>query len=354
MQRLLLYVASMADQGIDAQGIAVAGANAYVANAYGQSISRIDLTDPSQPRLGESYMVPGYAYDIMVGREMAFVSAEFKGMQMVNVRTPQHPFAAGGYKTGGKVRRVVMNDDLLYVLNVDGGLTILRYNGFLHTFLPLQTFPQRTRVLDAPILHPVANPSGHGDYVVAWTIVSHATEYILEQATNTYFSDSEQVYRGPGNSAHITGMGAARYHYRVLAKSPVGESAWSDSRTVDVLWEKEPNDDGRKQANGPIVLELAYHGAFAEAGDSKDYYYFYLDYPRSLSVGLVVPPQQDYDIALRTASLKLIEYSSKIGEGTDEVINTSTLPVGRYLVQVYNPKQTTSALDYVLRVRTRN
>ena len=337
-----------------AQGVTAIGNDAFVANAYGETISRIDISDPANPQSVETLAVPGYAYDVYVNRDVAFMPVELKGMQMVDVRTHGHSFAAGGYGTGGKVRRVVMRDNTLFILNVDGGLTILKYNAPLYTFLPYQEFPPRPQSLSTPLLYPVINIDDRGEYVVRWSLVSRATEYSLEEATNLRFDDAQSIYRGPGSSAHISNKGAGRYYYRVRALSPVGESNWSEARSADVLWEREPNDEGKTEANGPLVLGLTYHGTFEETGDIKDYYYFNLDRPQSITVSLVNPSSRDYDLALRMSDLKLVSHSAQIGAGRDEVIITSVLPIGRYLVQVYNPKLNSSPLAYILRIQGRN
>jgi hypothetical protein len=203
---------------------------------------------------------------------------------------------------------------------------------------------------DVPVLNPISNPGGLGSYTVTWEAAAQAETYVLEEAKSSTFAGSLQVYAGPLTSRPLSGRGAARYYYRVKAVNNWGESAWSNVRQVDVLWEAEPNDDALTQANGPIVSGLTYYGTFASATALKDYFTF--DLSASHSVDLVlsnIPSGRNYDIILRNASLAQVGYSALPGNSAEHIL-TGALPPGRYYVQVYRFSGDGSEQPYHLRV----
>ncbi|MBN1889177.1 MAG: DUF11 domain-containing protein [Thermoflexales bacterium] len=193
-----------------------------------------------------------------------------------------------------------------------------------------------------PGLHLIDNSDGNGNYVVGWDVVDLASGYVLQEAVKTTLpvdSDFTQVYADVSNFYAVSGKGPTRYYYRVQAYNSCSQSAWSDPlQYADVRWEKEPNDDARTQANGPMVFGLVYYGAFPDQSDfDKDYFYFDLDVEHSVSMDLTnIPSGQDYDLALWDTAFKSpIAYSDNKGS-LDEHIQTGILLPGRYYVQIYH------------------
>jgi hypothetical protein len=122
------------------------------------------------------------------------------------------------------------------------------------------------------------------------------------------------------------------------------------TQAVDVLWEAEPNDDARTEANGPLVSGLTYFGRFPAGSDTQDYYYFDLPAAHALELWLAnIAAGHDYDVYLRDANLAL-RAKSDSGGNADEYLRTGTLAVGRYYIQVYNRSQDGSEQAYHLRV----
>jgi hypothetical protein len=188
--------------------------------------------------------------------------------------------------------------------------------------------------LGTPELDAINNPDGDGAYTVRWSAVAGATEYVLQEAKRSDFSDAAQVYRGGNTARTISGRGPTRYYYRVRAQSSAAVSNWSNTEQVDVVWELEPNDDALTQANGPIVSGVTYYGTFPNRQtDWKDYYYFDLPIQGLVELWLTdIPAGQDFDLVLRDAALAEIARSDQIGTPSEHI--QKSVEAGRYYVQV--------------------
>ncbi|HQI86583.1 MAG TPA: hypothetical protein PKV20_18555 [Anaerolineae bacterium] len=201
-----------------------------------------------------------------------------------------------------------------------------------------------------PVLNVINNPDGYGEYTVSWSSAKHATSYILQEAKTSNFSDAVQVYSDTNTSVLLSDRGPTRYYYRVLARNVYGDSSWSNVQAVDVLWEKEPNDEALNQANGPLVSGLTYYGRFSSGADRQDYFFIYLQSAQSVELWLSnIAAGQDYDLTLRNTALQVVGYSGEPGDA-NEHIRTTTLPAGRYYIQVYNRSGSSSTQAYYLRV----
>jgi hypothetical protein len=192
-------------------------------------------------------------------------------------------------------------------------------------------------VPDVPTLYSIDNADGNGTYTASWSDVPQADSYILEEATDSTFSDATVIYSGASTSFVVAQRGAARYYYRVKARNSWGDSGWSAVRQVDVRWEAEPNNQP-SQANGPIVSGLTYFGTFPSPADSRDYFTFKLSSPHQIELWLTnIAAGQNYDLVLRNAALSLKGYSGNLGNSNEHIL-TGVLPAGTYYIQVYrNP-----------------
>lgn len=201
-----------------------------------------------------------------------------------------------------------------------------------------------------PVLHPVNNPEGWGDYDIAWGSADRAEGYLLQEAGDPGFASPREAYSGPGLGHTVTGHGAGRYFYRVAATNSWGPGPWSDVVAVDVRWEAEPNDDALTQANGPIWPEVTYHGVLEGDDDVQDYYR--LEMPsagRIIEVWLDdIPAGHNYDLVLRDASLRDVDYSGEL-DNRGEHILTDPLPAGTYYLQVYQRSGGGGPEPYTLR-----
>jgi hypothetical protein len=186
-----------------------------------------------------------------------------------------------------------------------------------------------------PTLQPISNPGGVGDYAVGWSAAARAKTYVLEEGTGSDFVDAE-TYVTEETSLPFEGYGASRLFYRVKARNPSGESGWSNSQQVDILWEAEPNDSAG-EADGPIVSGLTYFGTFPpDAQDVSDYFFFDLPAGRNVEIRLTnIPAGQNYNLVLRDINLQPPRgYSAQPGN-SDEYIGVA-VPAGRYFIQVFH------------------
>ena len=201
-----------------------------------------------------------------------------------------------------------------------------------------------------PALNVINNPEGDGNYTVSWSDAERATAYVLQESNTSDFSDAVQVYSGTETTLSFSDRGPTRYYYRVQARNIFANSAWSDVRSVDVVWEKEPNDDALTQANGPLVSELTYYGHFPSGADRQDYFFIYLQSAQIVELWLSnIAPGQDYDLTLRNTALQVVGHSGELGNA-NEHIRTVTLPAGWYYIQIYNRSGSGSTQAYHLRV----
>ncbi|MFZ2095954.1 MAG: hypothetical protein WAV05_04875 [Anaerolineales bacterium] len=90
---------------------------------------------------------------------------------------------------------------------------------------------------EAPVLNPISNTDGDGNYTVSWSSSVGATGYSLEEDDNAGFSSPTTVYSGPSTSKDITGKDLGIYYYRVKAYNAYAESDWSNIESVEVTVE---------------------------------------------------------------------------------------------------------------------
>ncbi|MGD9148407.1 MAG: hypothetical protein PVI80_22780, partial [Anaerolineae bacterium] len=193
-------------------------------------------------------------------------------------------------------------------------------------------------VPDVPTLSKIDNADGDGTYAVTWSGADLADSYILEESTDSTFSEISATYSTASTSQQVTGQWAARFYYRVKARNSWGDSGWSTVQQVDVRWHWEGNDEPGD--NGPVASGLTYFGILPNKDDKRDYFYFELTSPHQVRLRLTnIAAGQNYDLALRDANLETFPgwYSVNLGN-SDEHVLTGDLPAGTYFIQVYrNP-----------------
>jgi len=241
-----------------------------------------------------------------------------------------------------------VNDDQGNISNPATVMVTYTDRGFL-VYLPLAVrhWPP---IPPTPVLNAISNPDGDGNYTVSWSSTAYATSYVLQESTTANFSNAVEVYSDTAITVSFSDQGPTRYYYRVQARNSYAVSAWSNVRSVDVVWEKEPNDDALTQANGPLFSGLTYYGRFPSGADRQDYYFIYLQSAQSVELWLSnIAPGQDYDLTLRNTALQVVGHSGELGNA-NEHIRTVTLPAGWYYIQVFNRSGGGSTQEYHLRV----
>ncbi|HKZ83253.1 MAG TPA: DNRLRE domain-containing protein [Anaerolineae bacterium] len=103
-----------------------------------------------------------------------------------------------------------------------------------YVYLPL--VPKRwPPIPDVPVLNPISNPDGDGNYTVSWNAAYLADTYTLQEDDNAAFSSPTTPYTGPGTSWPASGKPAGTYYYRVKATNVYGDSGWSNAQSVSVF-----------------------------------------------------------------------------------------------------------------------
>ena len=86
----------------------------------------------------------------------------------------------------------------------------------------------------APLLQPILNSDGDGNFTVAWTQVL-TTTYILERSADEYFSNPEETYSTSSLQEDVTNIPSGTWYFRVRAMGSEGMSAWSNVESVVVV-----------------------------------------------------------------------------------------------------------------------
>jgi hypothetical protein len=231
----------------------------------------------------------------------------------------------------------------------------------LPTPTPTPTTPPGPAI---PTLNAIAPPEASATYLVSWSVAARAESYVLEQATGSGFTDAVQVYAGPARQQVMPGEGIANYHYRVKGRNAQGDSGWSDAQTVEVRWEREPNEQISELDNrSRLMFGKAHYGTMATDLDidpdpsrGRDYFYFDMDVSRAVELWLEdIPAGSNYDLYIRPDwdIQQIIGYSINGGNAAEHVrLEPQALPAGhRYFVQVYNQSHTRSTQPYRLTIQ---
>ncbi|HYN88856.1 MAG TPA: hypothetical protein VER55_10010 [Ardenticatenaceae bacterium] len=101
--------------------VAVAGNLAFVADR-----SSLQILDVSQhpPQLTGAYLSPAYPTDIELVGNLAFLSAEHSGLQILDVQDPSAPMLLGTHDTPHRAQAVSVEGTMAYVADLGGGLQI--------------------------------------------------------------------------------------------------------------------------------------------------------------------------------------------------------------------------------------
>lgn len=107
-----------------ANNVDVSGNYAYVA-AGSAGLQVVDVSDHSNPRIVAARPLPGNANDVVVAGSYAYVAAGIAGVQIVNISNPLAPVLSGSLSTGDVAWDVVVKGNRAYVANGASGLVIL-------------------------------------------------------------------------------------------------------------------------------------------------------------------------------------------------------------------------------------
>ncbi|MCJ8321328.1 MAG: Ig-like domain-containing protein [Colwellia sp.] len=113
-----------------ANNVDVLGDLAYVA-AGSSGLQIVDISDKSQPIIIGSIDTEGIAIDVKVRGTIAYVADGESGLQVIDVSNPQIPKLLSTLDIAGIAQDIELQDDLAFIANGDKGIEIVNiYNGF--------------------------------------------------------------------------------------------------------------------------------------------------------------------------------------------------------------------------------
>lgn len=107
-----------------ANNVDVAGDYAYVA-AGSAGLVVVDVHDRSNPVIVATLDTPGNADDVRVVGTTAFVADGSSGLQIIDVSTPSNPSVVGSFDTPGEANDVVVRGTRVYVADGASGIQII-------------------------------------------------------------------------------------------------------------------------------------------------------------------------------------------------------------------------------------
>jgi Ca2+-binding RTX toxin-like protein len=85
----------------------------------------LDISNPSKPTQTGFFNTSGYARDVEVVGDLAYVADYNRGLVILDISNPSKPTQTGFFNTSGYANDVEVMGDLAYVADADGGLVIL-------------------------------------------------------------------------------------------------------------------------------------------------------------------------------------------------------------------------------------
>jgi hypothetical protein len=160
---------------------------AYIANRE-KGLKIIDVSNPALPTEAGYYDTSGKAYSIYVKDNYAYVADGDEGLRIIDVSNPIEPVEVGHYEIQGRAYGVYVKDNCAYVVTWGTGLWILRYTGYR---------PQVNITLTANLNIEVPLIAGYtftgsepiGDYEIGGRLLNYITgEYITADIESFNFT----------------------------------------------------------------------------------------------------------------------------------------------------------------------
>jgi hypothetical protein len=104
--------------------VEVVGNYAYVADYY-SGLQIIDISNPTTPTLKGNYDTSGYAYGVQVVGNYAYVADYYSGLQIIDISNPTTPTLKGNYDTSDLAFGVQVVGNYAYVADFNSGLQII-------------------------------------------------------------------------------------------------------------------------------------------------------------------------------------------------------------------------------------
>ncbi|NCR69383.1 MAG: hypothetical protein GPJ34_24335 [Microcystis aeruginosa LL11-07] len=112
-----------------AEDVQIVGNYAYVADGK-SGLQIIDISNPVAPTLKGNYNTSGTALGVQIVGNYAYVADGGSGLQIIDISNPAAPTLKGNYQTSGNAFDVQIVGNYAYVADYDGGLQILDVSDF--------------------------------------------------------------------------------------------------------------------------------------------------------------------------------------------------------------------------------
>jgi putative ubiquitin-RnfH superfamily antitoxin RatB of RatAB toxin-antitoxin module len=94
--------------------------------AYGyMGLTVVDISNPASPKRAGSYITQGYARDLAVAGNYAYIADDTYGLVIVDVTNKASPTLKGSYNTAGRSWGVAISGNYAYVADGAGGLVVV-------------------------------------------------------------------------------------------------------------------------------------------------------------------------------------------------------------------------------------
>jgi len=104
--------------------VVVTGNRAYIAD-NDSGLQVIDISDPTRPRIIGSVDTPGYAYGVAITGNRAYVADGWSGLQVIDISDSSNPTIIGSVDTPYYASEVVVIGNKAYVANYWSGLQVI-------------------------------------------------------------------------------------------------------------------------------------------------------------------------------------------------------------------------------------
>ncbi|MCP4345480.1 MAG: hypothetical protein GY795_08130, partial [Desulfobacterales bacterium] len=121
-----------------AQGVAVVGNTAYVADGS-EGLQVIDVSNPESPVIIGTVDTPDKALGVAVVENTVYVADGSEGLQVIDVSNPKSPMIIGGVDTRGEASDIELIGDTAYVAGRYGGLSIIHSDAII-SFRAVKSF----------------------------------------------------------------------------------------------------------------------------------------------------------------------------------------------------------------------
>jgi len=119
----MAHATTVAVSGL-AEGVAVGGGYAYVANGF-NGVQVVDVSKPGFPVWVSSARTPDYAYQAVADGQFVYVAASGSGLQVVDVSHAKAPAIVGSADTPGNAYGVAVSGRYAYVADGVQGLQVI-------------------------------------------------------------------------------------------------------------------------------------------------------------------------------------------------------------------------------------